>query len=299
MLDWLPNGDYGAYYLGLERGFWREVGIDLTIERGFGSSDTVTKIAAGTAPFGIADIAALMTGRLRGQTPVKAIASIYTRPPHAIFTLAEGPIRSLKDLEGRSLAGAPGSSVRVMLPLVLRRNNVDITRINLVNSEPATMVPLLMTSRADAVTSFVTNTPRFEAQARQINRTIRVLAFSETLQIYGNSVIASEATLAQNPELVRRFTAATIRSLGAARQAPRAAIEAMMRVIPGMNLEIDTGQMEIVNSLTFDSPVARSNPIGSFEAAQLRRTWEAVAEAQGFEVSQADPDSFVARGFPA
>lgn len=298
MLDWLPNGDYGAYYFGIERGFWRDVGIALTIERGFGSSDTVTKIAAGTAPFGLADIAALMAGRVRSQVPVKGIASIYTRPPHAIFTL-DGPIRTFKDLEGRSLAGAPGSAVRVMLPLVLRRNNVDISRINLINSEPATMVPLLMTGRADAVTSFITNTPRFEQQARAINRTVRPLAFHDTLQIYGNCLIASEATLAQNADLTRRFTAAMLRALDAARQNPRAAIEAMMRVVPGMNAEIDTGQQEIVNSLTFDSDVARANPPGSWDAAQLRRSWEAVAEAQGFDAAQADPESFVARGFTA
>ncbi|MCX7373008.1 MAG: ABC transporter substrate-binding protein [Alphaproteobacteria bacterium] len=298
MLDWLPNGDYGAYYLGIERGFWRDAGIALTIERGFGSSDTVTKIAAGTAPFGLADIAALMAGRLRGQVPVKAVAPIYTRPPHAIFTL-DGPIRSFKDLEGRSLAGAPGSSVRVMLPLVLRRNNVDIARINMINSEPATMVPLLMTGRADAVTSFITNTPRFEQQARAINRGIRPLPFHDTLEIYGNCLIASEATLAQSPDLVRRFTIAMMRALGAARENPRAAIEAMMRVVPGLNAEIDTGQQEIVNSLTFDSAVARANPTGSWDAPQLRRTWEAVAEAQGFDLAQADAESFVARGFTA
>jgi len=296
MLDWLPNGDYGAYYLGIERGFWRDVGIALSIERGFGSSDTVTKIAAGTAPFGLADIAALMAGRVRGQVPVKAVASIYTRPPHAIFTL-DGPIRTFKDLEGRSLAGAPGSSVRVMLPLVLRRHNVDINRINIINSEPAAMVPLLMTGRADAVTSFITNTPRFEQQARAINRSVRPLPFHDTLQIYGNCLIAAEATLAQQPDLVRRFAAATIRALEAARENPRAAIEAMMRVVPGLNLEIDAAQQVIVNSLTFDSEVARTNPIGSWDAAQLRRTWEAVAEAQGFQPGEADPESFVARGF--
>lgn len=296
MLDWLPNGDYAAYYYGVERGFWREAGIALTIERGFGSSDTVTKVAAGTVPFGLADIAALMAGRVRGQAPVKAIASIYTRPPHAIFTL-DGPIRTFKDLEGRTLAGAPGSSVRVMLPLVLRRNNVDINRINIVNSEPATMVPLLMTGRVDAVTSFITNTPRFEQQARAINRSLRPLPFHETLQIYGNCLIASEATIAQNPGLVRRFTGALIRALEATRDNPAAAVEAMMRVVPGLDREIDTAQQRIVNSLIFESEVARTNPTGSWDSAQLRRTWEAVAEAQGFEVAQADPESFVARGF--
>lgn len=112
LLDWVPTGDYAAYYAALDRGFYKEAGLNVTIERGFGSSDTVTKIATGVAPFGVADIAAVMTGRVRSQTPVKAIASIFTRPPHSVFVLADSGIKTFKDLEGKSLAGAPGSSVR-------------------------------------------------------------------------------------------------------------------------------------------------------------------------------------------
>ena len=151
ILDWVPDGSYAAFYAGVAEGFYEEAGIDLTIERGFGSSDTVTKIASGVAKFGIADIAAVMAGRVRAETPVKAIASIYTRPPHSIFVLADSGIETFEDLEGRSLAGAPGSAVRVYLPLVMARNEVDMSMVELVNSEPATMGPLLVSGQADAV----------------------------------------------------------------------------------------------------------------------------------------------------
>lgn len=297
LLDWLPTGDYAAYYAGIDQGFYREAGIQLTVERGFGSSDTVTKVASGVAQFGIADIGSVMAGRVRAQAPVRAIASIYTRPPHSIFVLADSGIRTFKDLEGRSLAGAPGSAVRVFLPLVLQRNNVDITRINLINSEPATMGPLLVSGRADAVTGFLSNLPRFEAMAREANKTVSVLQFSESLEIYGNALIASETTIGQAPDLVRRFVAATLRSIAYARANPRAAVEAMVKVVPGLNVESDTRAMEIANSLTFDSPVARVNPVGSFDAVQLARTWQLVAEAQQLAATGVDPESFVTRSF--
>ncbi len=135
ILDWIPDGSYAAFYAGVAKGFYKDANIELTIDRGFGSSDTVTKVAAGVAQFGIADIAAVMAGRVRAQTPVTAIASIYTRPPHSIFVLADSPIKTFKDLEGRSLAGAPGSAVRVFLPLVMARNGVDMSKVNLVNSD--------------------------------------------------------------------------------------------------------------------------------------------------------------------
>jgi NitT/TauT family transport system substrate-binding protein len=297
LLDWIPTGDYAAYYAAVDRGFYKDAGLTVTIERGFGSSDTVTKIATGVAQFGIADIGALMAGRVRTQVPVRAIASIYTRPPHSIFVLGDSPIRTFKDLEGRSLAGAPGSAVRVFLPLVLARNNVDISKVQIVNSEPATMGPLLVSGKANAVTGFLPNRPRFEAMAKEQGKEVRVLQFAETLQIYGNSLIAAEATLAKNPDLVRRFVAATLRGLEFARANPRGATESMAKLVPGIEAQREMAAAEIANFLIFDSEIARKMPVGSFDAAQLKLTWETVAEAQQLDAKATSPESFVTRDF--
>lgn len=297
LLDWIPTGDYAAYYAAVDRGFYKEAGLNVTVERGFGSSDTVTKIATGVAPFGVADIGALMAGRVRTQVPVRAVASIYTRPPHSVFVLGDSPIRSFKDLEGRSLAGAPGSAVRVFLPLVLARNKVDINKVTLINSEPATMGPLLVSGKANAVTGFLPNRPRFEAMAKEQGKDVRVLQFAETLQIYGNALIASDAMLEKSPDLVRRFVAATLRGLEFTRANPRGAIESMAKMVPGIDMAREQPATEIANQLVFDSDVARRLPVGAFDAEQLRRTWETVAEAQQLDVKAANPESFVSRDF--
>jgi len=297
LLDWIPTGDYAAYYAAVDRGFYKDVGLTVSIERGFGSSDTVTKVATGVAQFGIADIGALMAGRVRAQVPVRAIASIYTRPPHSIFVLGDSPIRAFKDLEGRSLAGAPGSAVRVFLPLVLARNNVDISKVQIVNSEPATMGPLLISGRANAVTGFLPNRPRFEAMAKEQGKEVRVLQFAETLQIYGNALIAADATLTRNPDLARRFVAATLRGIEFARTDPRAATESMAKLVPGIEAPREMAAAEIANFLIFDSEIARKLPVGSFDADQLRLTWETVAEAQQLDVKAINPESFVTREF--
>jgi NitT/TauT family transport system substrate-binding protein len=297
LLDWIPTGDYAAFYAGLAQGFFRDAGIDLTIERGFGGADTVTKIATGVAEFGVADIGSLMAGRARTQVPVKAIASIYTRPPHSIFSLAASGIKTFKDLEGKKLAGAPGSSVRVFLPLVLARNNVDISKIELVQSEPATMGPLLISGQANAVMGFLPNLPRFNGMARQQGGSVNALEFADTLQIYGNVLFASEATLASKADLARRFTGALAKSLEFTRDNPRQAFAAIQAAVPGLNPEGDFAAMEIAIKLMFDSETARRLPTGSLDAAQVKRTWELLAEAQSLPAAATDPESFVSREF--
>src|SRR5919107_541004 len=63
--DWLPSGEHAMYYGGWQKGIFAEEGIDVTITRGYGSGDTLTKLAGGAFDFGVADVAAVMTARAR------------------------------------------------------------------------------------------------------------------------------------------------------------------------------------------------------------------------------------------
>ena len=76
--DWLPSGEHAMYYGGWQKGIFAEEGIDITITRGYGSGDTVTKLAGGAFDFGVADVAAVTTARARQNVPVKTIAVVYT-----------------------------------------------------------------------------------------------------------------------------------------------------------------------------------------------------------------------------
>ncbi len=101
LMDWLPTGEHAAYYGGWQHGIFAAHGIDVTITRGYGAGDTVSKVAAGAAQFGVADLAAVMTARARGGAPVKTIMAIYTASPHSLFVLKSSGITTFKGLEGK------------------------------------------------------------------------------------------------------------------------------------------------------------------------------------------------------
>src|SRR6059036_2360357 len=104
ILDFVPTGEYVPHYTALEKGWYRDEGLDVKIVRGQGSADTVKRIAAGQGEVGISDISALIAARANTDVKVKAIALWYRRPPHGIFVRADSPIKSPKDLEGKKLA---------------------------------------------------------------------------------------------------------------------------------------------------------------------------------------------------
>src|SRR4026209_2995251 len=67
--DWLPAGEHAMYYGGWQKGIFAEEGIDVTITRGYGSGDTLTKLAGGAFDFGVADVASVLTARARQNVP--------------------------------------------------------------------------------------------------------------------------------------------------------------------------------------------------------------------------------------
>ena len=96
--DWIPSGEHAMYFGGWQKGFWKDEGIDIKVTRGYGSGDTVTKIATGAADFGVADIGALLTAKARTKVPVKTIMQLYTHSPHSLFVLKSSGITNFKGI---------------------------------------------------------------------------------------------------------------------------------------------------------------------------------------------------------
>ena len=113
MIDWLPAGDKAVPYLGVQKGLFADEGLDVTIQSGRGSSDVVTKLGTGAAAMGTGGLAALLQARAQTPVPVKAVVSIYTLQPDAIFTTTDSGISTLKDLAGKTIATATFSSSNV------------------------------------------------------------------------------------------------------------------------------------------------------------------------------------------
>lgn len=149
-LDWLASGEHAAWYAGLGQGFFRQNGIELSITRGYGSGDTVNRVAAGAAMFGVADLGAVMTARARQNMPVKSLSITYTHSPHSLFVLRSSGITNFRGLEGKRISITPGNSHRLYFPEVARRAGTDPERITWVNTDASAMAAMLITRRVDA-----------------------------------------------------------------------------------------------------------------------------------------------------
>lgn len=296
-LDWLPGGDKAPIYICVSKGFCAKEGLDVTIAPGRGSSDAITKMAAGASDIGTAGLSALMAAKARENVPVTAVMSYMTKGPHAFLTTKDTGIKAFADIKAKSVATAPFSSSNVFLPLVLSANGVPADSVKLTKTEPGAMGPMLMTGRVQAIIAWQTNTTRYAGQAKAAGKELVVLPWSDVgLTMYAASLMASDKFLKERPAVAKRFVKAYRMSALFMRDNPRLAAEAVATVVPEVKAETAIGSVTDTIPLLFNE-VTKKDGQGVFEKARLATTWKWVAKAQKLKETSLDPETVVDRSF--
>jgi NitT/TauT family transport system substrate-binding protein len=285
LLDWIPTGEHAAYYAGAQRGFWRENGIDLSIARGYGSGDTVNKVAAGAATFGVADLGAVLTARARQNVPVRSISAVYTHSPHSLFVLRSSGITTFQGLEGRRIAITPGNSHRLYFPEVARRAGTNPDRIVWVNTDASAMAAMLISRRVDAAPFYSLHHFYQNKAAQRAGEEIVVLPFVETgFAIYAASLMTTDETIERNPDLVRRFLRGAQRSFEWSNTNQAEACR--LHVTRNAEVAQDDCEGSLRATMTFVfNDHQRQTGLGRFAPDRVAFTWRVVAESQQLDPS--------------
>ena len=278
--DWIPSGEHAMYFGGWTKGFWEEQGIDINITRGYGSGDTVTKIAGGAADFGIADIGALITARARTGVPVKQIMQTYTHSPHSLFVLKSSGITTFQGLEDKKIGITPGNSHRVYFPKVAERAGTDPSKIIWSNSDASAMAALLISKKIDAAPFFAMHHYYQNKAAMRAGEEIVVLPFVETgFAIYATGLVARDDMIEENPDLVRRFLIANRNAMEWARDNREEACTLHVERVPEVAHDDCMGSLNATMTFVFNDHSSATG-LGRHDPARLAFTYEVVADAQ-------------------
>ena len=296
-LDWLPGGDKSFVYAGVQQGFFKDEGLEVKIVPGRGSADAVTNVASGSADVGFGGISALMMAAAEGRIPVKAVMSLYSKQPDALFTRTESKIKSLKDMEGKTVAMPTFSSSNALWPIVLQKNGVDASKIKIIKSDPATLAPMLAQGRVDATINWVTVAPAFGAVLKQAGKELSALPWTQFgLDGYGWSVMASDKTIKERPEVLKRYVRALGKSLEFSIQNPQKAAESLKALVPEADTAVVKAEFEASIPL-LRNEISQRDGLGKFEPRLLAATWGWVAQSMSYDLKKVDPETLVDRRF--
>lgn len=241
-LNWYLGGLHVPYYYGKDMGFFKQEGIDLTINEGRGSGNTVQVVAAGSDTFGMADSSSLITTASKGAD-VKSVMSLLNSTGFSVVSLASAGIRKPKDLEGKSLAVSPGDPLGQLFRALAAHNKLDMSTIRFVQVDPAAKVVAVLEKKVDALLGgaddqyFLIKYKGAEPHA---------LRYAEHgANIVGMTILTTGDMIKTKPDLVRRFVKASVRSWEEARKNPQAAVDAAMKVKPDLNRQSTLDQMMV------------------------------------------------------
>lgn len=291
-LNWLLYGFHTPFHLGVERGFYREAGIDLTIGEGQGSARAVQLVAAGSDTFGLSDGASIINGAARGA-PIQAVMGIMNRSPFAVIVRADSGIRRIQDLAGRTIAATTGEAGLVMFPALLRANGMAPDSVRFLRVDGAGKLVATLESRTVGLLGGVENQALILPQ-RGVP-VVSLLYADLGANTMGLAIHTARETLARNPDMVRRFIRATQRSFEAAEREPEAAIAAGIRVKADMDRELSLAQLRAGLPLV-RSARGQGRPIGWMAPEDWAETLTLMREFQELR-TELPVDAFFTNGF--
>jgi NitT/TauT family transport system substrate-binding protein len=243
-LDFIVGGNHAPWFVAWEKGFYAKRGLNVTIQPGTGSADTIRAVASGGADVGFANVSTAIVGRSRGA-PIISVAQLgYVAT--TILWREESDIKTLKDLQGRSWAISPGQAQWYLLPALAKINAMDFASIKIQETAPPLQPPALLAKKADFITMFRASNDEVAemAAAKQGIRLKRIHMREAGLDIYGSVLVVREEDIKRRPEMIRAYVEGTMEGLRYTRDHQDDALAILLKLKPELDKELTRTQIK-------------------------------------------------------
>ena len=270
-LNWFAVGDHAAYWVAVDKGYYKSRGLDVELQNSKGSGDSIAKVDTNRADLGLAD-AVVVIPRIAQGAKIKIVGAVFDNTPLNIWTRKDTGITKPKDLEGKLLAAPPGDSQRQLFPAFAKVNGLDASKVKWLNIEPAAKFVALAEKRADAVPDYTTGQPFWEKAVGKENL-VRMPWHQYGFDTYSMSIMASEKMLAERAQTVRDFLAASYMGWRDVMDNPKAALEIFKKRVPDIDLALIEPNMMLGLELMRTERYAK-NGIGWMDRGKMCGTVE-------------------------
>jgi NitT/TauT family transport system substrate-binding protein len=281
-LDFKNQGIHSWYYLARERGYFRDAGLDVVIDQGEGSAATITRIMSGAYDAGFGDINAIIqqAANRPGEQPIM-VYQIYNRPPFVVVTKASGPIRTVKDMEGKTLGGPAGSATLRLFPSFAKANGIDPAKVTLSNMAPNLQEQMLIQGQVDGTLSFnVTSYMNLLQQRLDPEKDFRWFNFGDHgLNLYSNGIMVSPKMVKDQPQAVAGLVSAINRSIKDVAADRAAGMAVLTKVEPLLNADIENRRIGFAFANLMNAPEVADIGIGDLVDSRLAQSIAVIVDA--------------------
>jgi NitT/TauT family transport system substrate-binding protein len=291
-LDWIIQGTHAPYFIAQEKGYFKAAGVTVdAIDPGNGATNVAVKVAGGAYQFGWVDIPSMILFNAKNPTtPLIAVYVSFDSSPLAFITRKSAGIRKPADLEGKKIAGGPGTAVHDTASILFKAANAGNVKVDWVAVQPQLFGPMFKRGEVDGTGGFTnSNVPAILEMGFTMDD-LFVLKYSDFgADMYGLALVTRKKFADENPEATRAVVKALNQGTKDTIASPSKALELLKARDPMMKLDIEKIRLDIALGLTNTAHVTSAG-LSSVEPKKLKRTIDAIADAYQLTASL-DPAS--------
>ena len=288
MMDWVIQGTHAPFFVAQDTGYFKQQGVTVdAIDAGKGA----TNVAGGVYQFGWVDLPSMIRFNAANRaSPLLAVYMSFDASPLAVITRKDAGIRKPIDLDGKKIAGGPGTAVHDTISILLKAANAESVKINWVAVQPQLFGPMLKRGEVDGTGGFTNSNIPAALELGFTLEDLFVIKYSDFgADMYGLALVTTKKFADENPETVRGVVSALNQGTKDTIASPQKALELLKRNDPMMKLDIEKVRLDIALGLT-NTPHVMKNGLSSVTPEKLKKTIDAMVGAYQLRVSP-DPAS--------
>jgi NitT/TauT family transport system substrate-binding protein len=282
VLDYAIQGQQSPILLAAEGGYFERAGVSVTVDRGYGSGDSITKVASGAYDMAFADVGALITfNSQQGAAKLIDVFQVYQVAPMVILSLKTSGIAKPTDLAGKTIASPPTASSRVMFPPFAALNKIDTSAIKWVNVTPQLREVMLRQGQADATTALITDVAGLE-KLNISKDELSIMRFSDYhLDLYGHAILTTPEFASKNPEILKKIVEGIAAAWKDTIIHPDVAIAALKRHDSMIDERVERQRLDLVIANAIVTDNVKSAGLGAVDMDRMQKTIDLISATLG------------------
>jgi NitT/TauT family transport system substrate-binding protein len=281
-MSWAFEGSHIGYLMAMEKELYKEEGVDVKVNRGFGAADTIRRMITGDIDFGIID-ATLMI-RAVSEDPkneMVMVAATFQTSPYNVIYVKNRKIKSVTDLATAKF-GNTGGSVATLYPTFLKYalKGIPTEKATVVQLDPSVRIGALLRGDVDVVASVLFEWPHIQKAAKDANVELGTINYADYgFDPYTYGIVVKRELLNSHPDLVKRVVYASLKGWAAACNDRKTATEILAKYEPDVPREGLAEEVQIALQRIVPRGADADKGLGAMSDARWKRTQDMTIEA--------------------
>jgi NitT/TauT family transport system substrate-binding protein len=294
-LDWRYEGPAAPFVVAIDKGYFKAEGLDVTIDIGNGSRETIPRVASGTYQMGFGDVNSLV--RFRDENPgvdVKAVLMVYDKPPFAIIgRKSRGITADVKSLQGKKFGAPAADGAYAQWPIFKTVNKLDDKDMKFENVGFPVREPMLASGEVDAVFGFAMSSYiNVKSRGVAVDDIVTLLMSDYGVDLYGNVVMVNAAFAKEKPEAVKGFIRAVIKGLKDTVADPSTAVDSVIKRNDVVKKEVELERLRMVLDQNMLTPWVKANGWGGVDPDRFAKSIDQIGLTFTYKAKPKTEDIF-------